>query len=170
METSQDIHQQIKYDTEVVVIDEVQFFDDGIVELCNKLADNGKRVIVAGLDLSQIQPAEPNVLRGTKKPWWLALPMFMKHAAAIVMRYWNSESVGSSSRQNHRYLYYHYIGARRTFLVRHHPAEFFILILHFFDQTHRTGFGLGTRSNEPICSQYDDRLFACYCNSFVEFG
>jgi len=50
VETSQDIHQQIKYDTEVVVIDEVQFFDDGIVELCNKLADNGKRVIVAGLD------------------------------------------------------------------------------------------------------------------------
>lgn len=38
-------------DCEVVGIDEAQFFDDGIVELCNTLANNGKRVIVAGLDM-----------------------------------------------------------------------------------------------------------------------
>ncbi len=50
VETADDIHQQVKYDTEVVAIDEVQFFDKGIVELCSKLADSGKRVIVAGLD------------------------------------------------------------------------------------------------------------------------
>jgi len=36
---------------EVVGIDEAQFFDDGLVEVCNKLADNGIRVIIAGLDM-----------------------------------------------------------------------------------------------------------------------
>ena len=36
---------------DVVGIDEVQFFDPHIVNLCNKLADDGVRVIVAGLDL-----------------------------------------------------------------------------------------------------------------------
>jgi len=37
-------------ETTVVAIDEVQFFDDGIVELCEMLADSGRRVICAGLD------------------------------------------------------------------------------------------------------------------------
>lgn len=36
---------------EVVGLDEVQFFDTSIVEVCNTLANNGKRVIVAGLDM-----------------------------------------------------------------------------------------------------------------------
>lgn len=36
---------------EVVGIDEAQFFDDAIVDVCNILANNGKRVIVAGLDM-----------------------------------------------------------------------------------------------------------------------
>ena len=36
---------------EVVAIDEAQFFDDEIVAVCNHLANNGKRVIVAGLDM-----------------------------------------------------------------------------------------------------------------------
>lgn len=36
---------------EVVGIDEAQFFDPGIVDVCNKLADKGVRVIVAGLDM-----------------------------------------------------------------------------------------------------------------------
>lgn len=39
---------------EVVGIDEVQFFDDGIVEVCNKLANSGIRVIVAGLDMDYL--------------------------------------------------------------------------------------------------------------------
>lgn len=38
-------------DAQVVGIDEAQFFDDAIVEVCNKLANSGKRVIVAGLDM-----------------------------------------------------------------------------------------------------------------------
>ncbi len=36
---------------EVVGIDEAQFFDDGIVQVCNDLANRGIRVIVAGLDM-----------------------------------------------------------------------------------------------------------------------
>ena len=35
----------------VVGIDEAQFFDDAIVDICNGLANRGKRVIVAGLDM-----------------------------------------------------------------------------------------------------------------------
>ncbi len=38
-------------DAEVVGIDEAQFFDDGLTEVCNQLANNGKRVVVAGLDM-----------------------------------------------------------------------------------------------------------------------
>ena len=38
-------------DIDVVGIDEAQFFDDGLVEVCNQLANNGIRVIVAGLDM-----------------------------------------------------------------------------------------------------------------------
>lgn len=36
---------------DVVGIDEAQFFDDGLVEVCNTLANSGKRVIIAGLDM-----------------------------------------------------------------------------------------------------------------------
>jgi thymidine kinase len=38
-------------DCAVVGIDEAQFFDEAIVSVCNTLANNGKRVIVAGLDM-----------------------------------------------------------------------------------------------------------------------
>ncbi|HAR72013.1 thymidine kinase [Empedobacter falsenii] len=38
-------------DCDVVGIDEAQFFDDGIVDVANQLANEGKRVIVAGLDM-----------------------------------------------------------------------------------------------------------------------
>ena len=38
-------------DVDVVGIDEAQFFDDQLGEVCNKLANNGIRVIVAGLDM-----------------------------------------------------------------------------------------------------------------------
>lgn len=37
-------------DAQVIGIDEAQFFDSSLVEVCKKLADAGKRVIVAGLD------------------------------------------------------------------------------------------------------------------------
>lgn len=38
-------------DVDVVGIDEAQFFDKGLVSVCNSLADKGIRVIVAGLDM-----------------------------------------------------------------------------------------------------------------------
>jgi thymidine kinase len=49
----------------VVGIDEAQFFDEALVEVCNNLANNGKRVIVAGLDMDyEGKPfgAMPNLL------------------------------------------------------------------------------------------------------------
>ena len=47
-------------DTDVVGIDEAQFFDDHIVEVCNELASRGIRVIAAGLDLDfKAQPFGP---------------------------------------------------------------------------------------------------------------
>ncbi len=46
--------------TEVVGIDEAQFFDAGIVEAVRRLADLGKRVIVAGLDQDYLgKPFDP---------------------------------------------------------------------------------------------------------------
>lgn len=36
---------------EVIGIDEAQFFDEGLIDVCNQLANNGVRVIVAGLDM-----------------------------------------------------------------------------------------------------------------------
>lgn len=38
-------------DVQVVGIDEAQFFDDGIIDVCNDLANRGIRVVVAGLDM-----------------------------------------------------------------------------------------------------------------------
>ncbi len=49
--TAKDIVPQIRLGTSVVAIDEVQFFDDGIVNVIRELAEAGKRVIVCGLDL-----------------------------------------------------------------------------------------------------------------------
>lgn len=41
-------------DVDVVGVDEAQFFDEGIVEVCNTLANSGIRVIVAGLDMDYL--------------------------------------------------------------------------------------------------------------------
>jgi thymidine kinase len=41
----------VEEDTGVVAIDEVQFFDWTVAEVCNRLADEGRRVILAGLDM-----------------------------------------------------------------------------------------------------------------------
>lgn len=38
-------------DAQVIGIDEAQFFSSDLVNVCNQLADDGKRVIVAGLDM-----------------------------------------------------------------------------------------------------------------------
>lgn len=47
---SADIVTMLDPETTVVAIDEVQFFEPDVVDLCEELADAGKRVIVAGLD------------------------------------------------------------------------------------------------------------------------
>lgn len=47
---SQEILKHVTDNTEVVAIDEVQFFDSGVVKVCDQLANKGIRVIVAGLD------------------------------------------------------------------------------------------------------------------------
>lgn len=41
---------KLSQDSQVIGIDEAQFFTDEIVDICNELADKGKRVIVVGLD------------------------------------------------------------------------------------------------------------------------
>lgn len=48
---SSEINKYINEDTQVVGIDEVQFFDDKIVDMAIELADKGVRVIAAGLDM-----------------------------------------------------------------------------------------------------------------------
>ena len=50
VENSDEIISQIK-DADIVGIDEAQFFDDGISDVALKLAEMGKRVIIAGLDM-----------------------------------------------------------------------------------------------------------------------
>jgi thymidine kinase len=51
IETSHQILQKICEDTTVVAIDEAQFLDSEIVDICRALADRGIRVIAAGLDM-----------------------------------------------------------------------------------------------------------------------
>ena len=47
---AKEILNHVNYDTDVVAIDEVQFFDEDVVDICDYLADSGLRVMVAGLD------------------------------------------------------------------------------------------------------------------------
>ena len=46
-----EILEHVQPETSVVAIDEVQFFDEQIVTVAERLADNGMRVILAGLDM-----------------------------------------------------------------------------------------------------------------------
>ena len=50
VDSSSEILEMIKPSTQVVAIDEAQFFDDDICVVCDKLANKGIRVICAGLD------------------------------------------------------------------------------------------------------------------------
>jgi len=50
VDSSRALLEAVHEDTEVVGIDEGQFFDTELPAVCNTLADRGKRVIVAGLD------------------------------------------------------------------------------------------------------------------------
>ena len=64
-------------DCDVVGIDEAQFFDEAIVDVCNTLANQGKRVIVAGLDMDfEGKPFGP-------MPYLLSIAEFVTKVHAI---------------------------------------------------------------------------------------
>src|ERR1700681_762909 len=48
--TAADVRAHVEPDTEVVEIDEAQFFDNELIRVVNELAEQGMRVIVAGLE------------------------------------------------------------------------------------------------------------------------
>lgn len=58
--TARDIVAALEPDTEVVGIDEGQFFDQELVTVVNELANQGRRVVIAGLDMDYLgRPFEP---------------------------------------------------------------------------------------------------------------
>ena len=58
--TAAELMKKIEPDTQVIGIDEGQFFDMGLVEAVNELANTGMRVIIAGLDQDYTgKPFEP---------------------------------------------------------------------------------------------------------------
>ena len=50
VDSAAELRDQVRADTQVVGIDEGQFFDAGLVDVVNELANSGVRVIIAGLD------------------------------------------------------------------------------------------------------------------------
>lgn len=67
-------------DVDVVGIDEAQFFDTELVNVCNQLANNGTRVIVAGLDMDYLgKPFGP-------MPALLAVAEYVTKVHAICMQ------------------------------------------------------------------------------------
>ena len=77
--SSRELLERVEPDTEVVGIDEGQFFDLELPMICNTLADRGKRVIVAGLDQDYLgKPFEP-------MPQLLAIAEYITKTLAICM-------------------------------------------------------------------------------------
>jgi thymidine kinase len=67
-------------DCDVVGIDEIQFFDDRIIEVVQTLANQGKRVIMAGLDMDfEGKPFEP-------MPRMMAIAEYVDKVHAICMK------------------------------------------------------------------------------------
>ncbi len=78
--SSKEILERVDDRTEVVGIDEGQFFDAGVVQVVNTLADRGLRVIVAGLDQDFTgRPFEP-------MPQILAVAEYVDKTLAICMQ------------------------------------------------------------------------------------
>jgi thymidine kinase len=79
VETSRELLERVHPDTEVVGIDEGQFFDAELPAVCCTLADQGKRVLVAGLDQDYLgKPFEP-------MPQLLAIAEYITKTLAICM-------------------------------------------------------------------------------------
>ena len=77
--SSRELLERVREETEVVGIDEGQFFDAELPAVCNALADRGKRVIVAGLDQDYLgKPFEP-------MPQLLAIAEYITKTLAICM-------------------------------------------------------------------------------------
>jgi thymidine kinase len=77
--TSAELAAHVAAATEVVGIDEGQFFDAGLPAVCGALADAGRRVIVAGLDTDYLgRPFEP-------MPQLLAMAEYITKTLAICM-------------------------------------------------------------------------------------
>ena len=77
--SSRELLERVAAETEVVGIDEGQFFDQELPMICNTLADMGKRVIVAGLDQDYLgRPFEP-------MPQLLAIAEYITKTLAICM-------------------------------------------------------------------------------------
>ncbi len=77
---AQDIRANVQPDTEVVGIDEAQFFDNELITVANELAERGVRVIVAGLDQDYTgKPWEP-------VPQLLAIAEYITKTHAICMK------------------------------------------------------------------------------------
>jgi thymidine kinase len=75
--SSAELLSRVDEETEVVGIDEGQFFDAELPAVCNTLADRGKRVIVAGLDQDYLgKPFEP-------MPQLLAIAEYITKTLAI---------------------------------------------------------------------------------------
>jgi thymidine kinase len=75
-----DILNRVRNSTTVLGIDEAQFFDLGLVDVCNRLANEGKRVIVAGLDQDYLgKPFDP-------MPQLLAIAEYISKTHAICMK------------------------------------------------------------------------------------
>ena len=79
VDDSRQLLDQIASDTEVVGIDEGQFFDAALPAVCSTLADRGVRVIIAGLDQDYLgKPFEP-------MPQLLAIAEYITKTHAICM-------------------------------------------------------------------------------------
>jgi thymidine kinase len=77
--SSRELLEKTARDTEVVGIDEGQFFDAELPTVCTTLADQGKRIIVAGLDQDYLgKPFEP-------MPQLLAIAEYITKTHAICM-------------------------------------------------------------------------------------
>lgn len=77
--SSRELAARVQPETEVVGIDEGQFFDAELPAVCTELADAGKRVIVAGLDQDYLgRPFEP-------MPQLLAIAEYITKTLAICM-------------------------------------------------------------------------------------
>ena len=80
VKTAAEIRALVQPETEVVGIDEAQFFDNDLVDVVNRLAGRGVRVIVAGLDQDYTgRPFEP-------MPQLLAVAEYITKTHAICVR------------------------------------------------------------------------------------